>query len=174
MALLWAQLFSLTYIVRCVVSCLAAPPKGFAFGWLHQAAGALIIILGPKQWKLKFEPKELAMSPSAQQQQSTDHSTAQGNNYTAYSVPRKWTVTIHPARRLATIPNTPSLGQHTTPGQLFETPKLHTLSMQGSYFHSLLRWRETQSSEYHPWAVRWWRWLQAVYGCLLCCHWLHI
>ena len=150
MDLLWAQLFSLTYIVRCVGSCLEAPPKGFAFGWLHQAAGALIIILGPKQWKLNVEPKELAMSPSAQQQQSTDHSTAQGNNYTAYSVPRKWTVTVHPARRLATIPNTPSLGQHTTPGQLFETPKLHTLSMQGSYFHSLLRWRETQSSEYHP------------------------
>ena len=88
-------MFSLTYIVRCVVSCLAAPPKGFAFGWLQQAAGALIIILGPKQWKLKFEPKELTTSPSTQQRHSTDHFTAQGNNYTTYSVARKWTVTVH-------------------------------------------------------------------------------
>ena len=150
MDLLWAQLFSLTYIVRCVGSCLAAPPKGFASGWLHQAAGALLIILGRKQWKLKFEPKELATSPFAQQQHSTDHFIAQGNNCTAYSVPRKWTITVHPERRLATISNTSSLSQHTTPGQLFETPKLHTLSMKGSYFHSLMRWQEIQSSEYHP------------------------
>ena len=150
MALLWAQLFSLTYIVRCVGSCLAAPPKGFASGWLHQPAGALIIILGPKQWKLKSEPKELATSPCAQQQHSKDNFTAQGNNCIAYPVPRKWTVTVHPARRLATIPNTPSLSQHTTPGQLFETLKLHTLSMERSYFHSLMRWQDTQPSEYHP------------------------